>query len=240
VILDRAANLRHLASDAQQAAGVEQESTALAFVEERIQSAYEKASGYEVATTPWIEQLADDSRSALRSAAAQLADAVRPLRELSDQELAAYGQSAERGQLAVVSARANRLGESLQEAHDALLEAWADRVWPQDRMTELRVRQQLAATQDADVVKSTLDRLKTATGRPRDADLRAINAELPAAEEAARRLESTSVPADVVEFWQQVEEAGPAGVTLTSLSADVYRWLQEHGAGAHFRLSSHP
>jgi hypothetical protein len=238
VILDRAEDLRNLAREANQAAGIEKESTALAYVEETIKRASEDVSGYGIATAPWIEQLSLDSRTALRAAAAELEKTVRPLRELTDQELAAYGHSAERGRLAVVRARATDLRERLQEAHEALLAGWADRVWPPPRMAELHVRQQLSATQDAALVKRALSRLSVAKSATGDADLRVAQAEIPAAEEAARRLEATSVPDEVVKFWQEVEEAGPEGVPLTNLSPDLYRWLQEHEAGGHFRLSS--
>lgn len=240
MILDRAENLRNLASEAHKAADVDKEATALAYVEETIRDAYETVSGYGIVESPWIAQLSSEARDALREVAAQLADAVRPLSDCSDPELAAYGQAAERGQLALLDARAKSMRRSLQDAHEELLASWRGRIWPEQQIAELRVIEQLSTTQDAAVVRRALDRLSVAKGAVSSDNLQTASAEIGPAEDAAERLKTASPPPDVVQFWQEVERAGPEGVSLANLSADLYRWLEEHGAGTHFRLSLHP
>lgn len=242
MILDRAANLRSLAEQARAAADLEHQDAALVAVQEVLTQAGDAIAAFGVGAEPWRAQLDAPARAAVAAAAGELAAAVAPLRDLTDDQLAAYARSPERGRLRQVVAGGASLRTALEEAHAALLESWRERIWPAERRAELGVLAHLPEhAAAARTVERTLERLGVAVRtRTGTADLEQLAAETERAEQAARGLARDAVPPEVLALWRAVGEAGEAGLPLSDLSPAVHAWLLEHGAATRFALVERP
>ena len=161
------------------------------------------------------------------------------MREFSTQELAAHGRGSEQGQLRLTMDAVGGLRESLQLAHEALLRAWRERIWPAERALPEDILSRLGDPADVRKVKLALERIDHAMTRPTLEELERARTDFGDAEAAAQRLTEIQreLPPGVDDFLREVDAAAEEGSrSLSRLSVETHRWLAEHGAVDRFTI----
>jgi hypothetical protein len=242
VILDRTQDLRRLVEQASQAASENEKSAALAVVRALVEGLWERISTYGAAQQRWPPVLSTEVRLELKETARELGSELAQLRDLSEDELAAYtvtGDQDGRGLLASIRRRGDLHLGALRNAQDELLQAWADEIWPSDKIAYLRVLSHLPHDRaDAQAVLLARDDVTASIGVDRGLDseeLDRFQSAVSASAAEATKLAGANVPAEVVEFWQQLEADG-TGLPLADLTPNVHEWLNTHGAASEFRV----
>ena len=243
MILDEAATLKLLVTQAGEAADDVNRDAALATVEERVSLAQRELSMYAVACPPWRDLLPEPARDAVLAAVVALASQLEPLVSATDDVLVAYGARVaadERGGLAAIVNRKEELLQALQTAQAALLDAWLQSLWPADRRADLEVLAHLPQGQQAaQEILSALNTLaeETEFSHAIAAErMERLKQRIDAARDVVDELDGHSVPEAVVEFWRAASGDEGDATSLVELSLEVHRWLIEHGADHLFAI----
>jgi hypothetical protein len=244
VIVDDAETLRSLITQAGEAAEAGDREEAMTSVESVLSTTHRSLLLRAVANEPYLGQVDPKTREAVKRAAGELATLARRLETASDVELEAiggHGDQQERGALAAIRRTQNDLANVLTEAQVSLLRGWSNELWPTNERARLDVLAHLPESADAArQVAGLLDTLAahTVEALPTgDSTLRRLSDNCTAHRDRAQQLRQKSVPEAVVAFWQEARDT-EGGVSLRTLSPEVYAWLRTHDALDSFRIAA--
>jgi hypothetical protein len=239
MIVDRAGFLTAVIRDADAAGDANLRQAALAQVSSKLATSLRTLTPFVIVAAPWGDRLDAEVRDIIRERAAMLADALRPLQGMNDEELTVVGGNADeanRGALARIGQLTQNLRAALSAAQDDLVRGWAERVWPEEQLSRLAVLSVVPTSAAAahavrEAREALYDNIAIDRALPED-ELRRLEARATAGAQQAKALEAEALPDDVAAFWA----AADGGAPLNSLSVAVLEWLIDHDAAELFRV----
>jgi hypothetical protein len=230
-LLDDAARLVTLASEADAAADAGSAEAALTEVLDRLR-AVAPSIDFGILDARWWTHVPEDDRATIRAAAERARSAVEPLTTESDEVLAAYGRgdaAMDRGALAMILSAFRGYRTALQGGQEDTLQGWGERLWPSADLDKLHVHAVVPeTTAAANEILVLLEHIEQIDLPLDEAALRGIFDRCAAAETSAATLRSRPLPPAVLAFFESVREHGE--VSLSTLTLDVFEWLMEHDA----------
>lgn len=239
MILDKAADLGTLATQALQSADESTTSAALASVVERVSTVERTLSGLGVAETSFLSSLPRDKTTSVRANLASLRESLESLARAGESELVALASSTgeERGRLAAVTRNAAAVRRSLIDAQGLLLRNWSASVWAGGDDTPLDILAHLPSGEMAGRAQKLIRTLLDAAERDEPlspTQLHGLRNEALAVTPSLDQLRDETIPSDVLRFWTAA--AQDEGTDMSFLTADVLAWLERHDALTSFTV----